>query len=155
MKVSVDAVQMGKSTMTRIRPPKWFWIITIGAIVWNGFGVAAYLSELSMTDEAFAALSDAEQSLYESRPMWVSVAFAVSVGAGLIGSILLALRHSYATAILGISAVAVVLQMIHLFVISDALNLMGARIAILPIAILIIAVSLVWVSITAQRRDWI
>jgi hypothetical protein len=108
-----------------------------------------------MTDETFAALSDAEQSLYEARPMWVSVAFAVSVGAGLIGSILLALRNSYAPSILGISAVAVVLQMIHVFVISDALSVMGATSAILPIVVLIIAVSLVWVSITAQRRDWI
>jgi len=141
--------------MTKIRPPKWFWVITIGAIVWNGFGVAAYLSELSMTDEAFAALSDAEQSLYESRPLWVTVAFAVSVVAGLIGSMLLALRNSYAPAILGISAVAVVLQMIHVFAISDALDVMGATSAILPIVVLTIAISLVLVSLTAQRRGWI
>lgn len=141
--------------MTKDRPPKWFWVVAIGAIVWNGLGVAAYLSELFMTDEAFAALSDAEQRLYESRPMWVAVAFAISVVTGLIGSILLALRIAYATSMLTISAAAVVLQMIHVFVISDVLNVLGATSAILPIVVLIIAVSLVWFSMTAHKRGWI
>lgn len=141
--------------MEKSRPPKWFGIIAIAAIVWNGLGVAAYISELIMTDEAFAALSDAEKSLYGSRPTWVTVAFAVSVIAGLFGSILLARRNSYATSILSISAVAVALQMIYTFAISDTLNVMGATSAILPIVVFTVAGSLIWVSLTARRRRWI
>lgn len=141
--------------MTKIRPPNWFWVISIGAVVWNGLGVAAFLSESFMTEEAIATLSDAERNLYESRPMWVTGAFAVSVVAGLIGSILLALRHSLGIAILSISAAAVVPQTLYLFVISDTLSVMGATSAFLPTVVLVIALLLVFVSITARWRGWI
>lgn len=140
--------------MLKSRPPKWFWIVSVGAVVWNGLGVAAFVSELLMTEEAYAVLSDAERSLYESRPMWVTVAFAVSVVGGLIGSTLLALRHSLATSILTVSAAAVVLQTIYTFVLSDTLDVMGASSAILPTVVAIIAVSLVWISIAARKRGW-
>ncbi len=37
------------TTSTRARPPIWFWIVSILALLWNLLGVMAYLAQVNMT----------------------------------------------------------------------------------------------------------
>jgi hypothetical protein len=77
------------------KPPASFWMVVAAAVVWNLFGVMAYLAQVTMIEQAKAALPDAQQALYAAQPAWVTGAFAIAVFAGLGGSLLLAVRKGW------------------------------------------------------------
>lgn len=45
-------------TSTTQKPPVWFWIISVLALVWNAMGIMAYLGRAFATDEMIAALPE-------------------------------------------------------------------------------------------------
>jgi hypothetical protein len=135
--------------------PTSFWIVVAAAVVWSLFGVMAYFTEVTMSEEVKAALPDAQQALYAAQPAWVTGAFAIAVFAGLIGSLLLAVRKCAATAVFVVSLIAVVAQMSYAFFFSDMLAVMGPSSAILPVAIIIIGAALIGYSAGATRKGWI
>jgi hypothetical protein len=142
------------SNSTNHKLPTHFWIVAIAAVIWNVLGVIAYIMEVTMSEEAMAALPEARQALYAAQPAWVTGAFAIAVFAGLLGSIALALRKSLATPIFVVSLVAVVVQMFYAFVLSNMLDVMGASSAIMPSVIIVIAAALVWFSTRARAKGW-
>ena len=74
------------------KPPVWFWIISVVALLWNGMGVNAYLQQAYMT-EGFKAQYNAEQlEAIANTPAWVTAAFAIAVFAGFLGCVGLLLR---------------------------------------------------------------
>ena len=88
---------------TKSKSPKGFWIIGIVALLWNLMGVASYLQQAYMTDEALAALPAEQQALYENVPAWVTGAFALAVFGGLLGCILLLMKKKLAALLFIIS----------------------------------------------------
>ncbi len=137
------------------KAPKLFWIVSIVAVIWNLLGVMAFVMQVTMSEEAMAALSEAEQALYAAQPAWVTGAFAIAVFAGLGGSIALALRKAIAVAVFAVSLLAVIAQMSYLFALSDTLKVTGAGGAVLPLLILVIAAALLWFSLRARGNGWI
>ena len=73
--------------------PTVYKIITILAIVWNAYGVLYYFYEITMTDEQLNSLSPAEKDMIINSPSWSVAAFAITVWFGLLGAILLCLKH--------------------------------------------------------------
>ena len=139
---------------TTNKPPVWFWIISILALLWNIMGVMAYISQAYMTKEALAALSEAEQNFYANIPAWVTAAFAIAVFAGAFGCLVLLLRKKWATHLLLLSLIAVLTQAVYNFFLQDFIALSGERI-IMPIIVIIVAVFLVWFSKNSQSKGWI
>ncbi|VAW11040.1 hypothetical protein MNBD_BACTEROID03-2112 [hydrothermal vent metagenome] len=95
---------------TRVKPPIWFWIVSVLALLWNLLGVMAYLAQVNMTDETLAALPEAERALYENQPIWATMAFAIAVWGGALGSLALLLRKRWARAVLLISLIGIIVQ---------------------------------------------
>ncbi len=139
---------------TTNKPPIWFWVISIIALLWNIMGVAAYLGQAYMTDEALAALPEADQNFYNNMPAWVTAAFAIAVFGGTLGCIGLVLKKKWATMILLVSLIAVLAQATYNFFLQDFVELSGGRI-IMPIVVILIAVFLVWFSKNATSKGWI
>jgi hypothetical protein len=83
--------------------PSWFKIVAIIAFVWNLLGVIAFIGQMMMTPEVLAELSTAEQDIYANTPMWATVAFAVAVLAGALGSFFLWQKKALATLLLNFS----------------------------------------------------
>jgi hypothetical protein len=134
--------------------PTLFWVVATVAVVWNLLGVMSYVMEVTMSEEALAALPEGQQALYAAQPAWVTGAFAIAVFAGLAGSILLAMRKSLAIPVFMLSLVAVIGQMVYAFLLSNTLEVMGPGSAILPSAIIVIAAALVWFSTRAKVKGW-
>jgi hypothetical protein len=134
--------------------PALFWAVAIAAVIWNLLGVVAYLMEVTMSEEAMAALPEAQQALYAAQPSWVTGAFAIAVFSGLGGSIALAFRRSFATAVLSASLIAVGLQMFYVFALSNTVAVMGLNSAILPSLVISIGAALVWFSLRARKKGW-
>jgi hypothetical protein len=135
--------------------PKWFYIVSAVAVLWDAMGVMAYIQTMTITPEALAKMPLAEQDIHNATPAWANGAFAMAVFGGLIGSILLLLKKSFALPVLLISLVAILVQMFNAFFIMDSLAVFGPGGVIMPIMIIVIAVFLVWLAISAKTKGWL
>ncbi len=142
------------SDMTGGRPPAWFWIVAVLALLWEGFGVAQYLMHVGALPNNME-MSAAERSLMNSSPMWVTGLFAVGVFGGALGALGLLLRQSWARLLLILSLVAVVLQFGGWLLATDAIAGIGPTVFIMPAIIVAVAILLVWVANLAAARGWL
>lgn len=137
------------------KPPLWFWIVSIAALIWNLMGVMVYLGQAYMTDADLAALPETEQALYANVPAWVTAAFAVAVFGGALASITLLLRKKIAKTLFIISLIGIVVQMSYNLFMSDVMEVYGPGGMIMPIMVLIIGVYLIMFSNKSIARNWI
>ncbi len=135
--------------------PKWYLPTAVAALVWNGLGCFAYLSEVMLSAADIAAMSAAQQEIYASRPAWAVAATAIGVWGGAAGCLGLILRKSWANPILLLSLVGIVVQDLWLFVLTGAGAQAGAAAYGLQGLVLIVAVGLVLLGRRAQREGWI
>lgn len=122
-----------------------FWITAILATLWNAIGVAQYLMQVTMTDEALQALTADMQAYFEQVPTWVTGAFAVAVWAGFAGSIALCLRKTFASLLFSVSLAGIIAQLFYNVAMQTALPLNPALLAG-PALILVIAIALLVLS---------
>lgn len=136
------------------RPPAWFWIVAALGLLWEGFGVAQYLMHVGVLPNNME-MSEAERSLMQRSPMWVTGLFAIGVFAGALGALGLLLRQSWARLLLLLSLVAVVLQFGGWLLATDAIAVIGPTVFIMPAIIVAVAILLYWVANTGVRRGWL
>ncbi|PIB30967.1 hypothetical protein BFP77_02600 [Maribacter sp. 4U21] len=137
------------------KPPMWFWIVNALALLWNLAGVMAYLGQAYMSIETLEQMSQAERLLYESRPAWVTGAFAVAVWGGALGCIALLLKKKWAKPVFIISLIGILAQMSHSFFMSNNFEVYGPGAMIMPIMVLIIGIALVLLANTAIKKGWL
>lgn len=135
--------------------PRSFWIISSVALVWNLVGVANYLFQVTMTDEALMQLPENQRLLMESVPAWATAAFAIAVFGGTLGCVLLLLKKALASPVFIVSLVGIVAQLYHAFVIANAMEVYGPAGVVLPALVMVIGVLLVWYSRSAADKGWI
>ena len=137
-------------TNSSVKPPVWFWIISIAALVWNGMGVMVYLTRAFATDEMIAQMTPEQQAQFNVEyPAWVTAAFALAVFCGALGSLALLLRKKWAYQLLVVSAVAAIVQHIYYF-----MNVEMASI-VMPIMVIVVCIFLIWFSKNAITKGWI
>jgi hypothetical protein len=135
--------------------PAWFWIVSIVALIWNLMGVMAYLGQALMSDEMKMSMPEAEMQLLEATPAWATAAFAIAVWGGLLGSLFLLLRKRQALAILVISFIGIIVQMLYNFFISNAMEVYGPGGATMPIMVLLIGIGLILFAKKGKREGWL
>ncbi len=135
--------------------PLWFWIVAGAALLWNLAGVGAFFSEIMMSEDAIAALPEAQRAIYKTTPFWATAAFAVAVFGGAIGSAALLLRKSWSVSFFSASLAAIIAQMGYTIVGANIVAVMGAGALIMPAVIVVIGAFLVWFSTFAKGRAWL
>ena len=136
-------------------PPKWFWIVSVVALIWNAIGVNEYLALVYMTPETLASLPKEEQALCQNIPAWAIGAFAIAVFAGTIGSLLLLLRKRLSKIVLILSLAAIVVQMVYNLFISKSIEVYGPGRAIMPVMVLLVGIGLVWLAKAGEEKGWL
>lgn len=140
---------------TSTKPPVWFWIVAVVALLWNALGIMAYLMRAYLTDDAIAALPEEQQVYLQNQPAWYMGVFALAVFGGTLGSLLLLLRKALAYWVFVVSLVCVVAQWSYdLFMVenSPAFESSGMAMAVM---IPLFSVALVFISRTAKSKGWI
>ena len=137
------------------KPSINFWIIAVAALVWNLLGLVIYVGQVSMSPEALAKLTEAQQDLITSTPAWANAAWAIAVNAGAFGSLLLLLRKGLAVPLFLVSLIAIVIQDIEAFVLRDAFGVVGINSLIIPSMVFVIAVALFLYSRHAKTQGWL
>ena len=135
--------------------PRSFMLISAGALVWNLLGVAAYISQVTMSETALAALPEGERLLYETIPVWATSAFAVAVNGSALGCILLLFKKSWAYPVLFVSLLGVLVQMVHSIFIANSFEVYGPGGMVMPVMVLLVSAYLVWFSRNAWQHGWI
>ncbi len=135
--------------------PRSFWVIGAVALVWNLLGLMAYLMQVTMDEATLATMSAADRAVYESMPTWVVSAFAIAVNAGVLASLLLLLRRTWAVPVFVVSLAAVVVQDVGAFFVAGALEGRGATSAVMPLLVLLIGGYLVIYSRSAKQKGWL
>ena len=121
-----------------------FWIIGGFGLIWNLMGVTNFLWQMNISADSLATLSEAQRAIIEGRPLWVTVAFAVAVFAGVAGCVLLLLRKSMALALLFLSLLAVLVSMIPVFGMIGKVNFTTFERLMYLVATPALAAFLVW-----------
>ena len=138
------------SDLSTNKPPVWFWIVSVVALIWNLMGVMVYLARVYMTDEMIAALPEEQQAEFLiEHPAWYTAAFAVAVFFGALGCLALLLRKKWAYILLVISLIGVLVQHTYIFVNSYQLSLF------MPIMIIVVSLFLVWFSKNSTTKGWL
>ncbi|MDG1660861.1 MAG: hypothetical protein P8H40_05740 [Winogradskyella sp.] len=134
--------------MTTTKPPVWFWIISILALIWNSMGVNQYLQQAYNTEAFKSMVSTEELEMIGQLPTWYTAVFAIAVFAGALGCILLLLRKKLAYFVLLLSLISVLFQMGYITFSINMANIMTPF-------IVIAAVLLVLFSKHSKKKNWI
>ncbi len=140
------------ATAMPVSRPAWFTAVALIAVIWNALGVAMYLSSVGVFGDPTAGLTNAERMAATSIPEWITGAFAIGTCAGLIGSIGLLLRRTWAQPVLILSLVALLVLEGWILFFSGAREVFGIGI---PITVVTGAVLLAWLATQARRRGWL
>lgn len=141
---------------TTAKPPVWFWVVTVLALLWNLMGVAAYLNTVYMTPEGLAEMTPEQQTFFQNTPGWVTGAYALAVFGGALGCLLLLLKRRLALSLLIVSLVAVLVQNFYYFVQTNALEVFGAfQAVVMPVVVIVICLLLVMLARKAISNGWV
>ena len=138
------------------KPPTWYWVAAVIALLWMLIGVAAWTADLMTDEAALAQMSEAQRQLYEARPQWVFAIYAIAIFSGLAGAIGLLVRKAWATLAFTVSLIAIVLQFGYTFGPMKAVQVLGAAAAVpFPLVIFLLGVLWLWLARHAQKSGWL
>lgn len=137
------------------KPPTWFWVVSIIALLWNLMGVSAYLADAFTTIEQLEQMTQEQRELFEGRPAWVTAAFAIAVFAGALGSIALLIRKKWAKPVLIVSLIAALAQFVYNTFMTNTIEIMGVQAVIFPILILGFGLYLIFFSKQGITKGWL
>ena len=129
------------------KPPVSYYIVAGLFLAWNSIGLMFYYMQVTMTPEVMAANFTPEQvNFMTSEPVWATAAYATAVTAGVVAALLLLLRKALAKPLFIVSFVAVLLQDLNAFVLTDGIGVWGTSGLYLPAFVIIMCVIEIWYS---------
>ncbi|MBO3116938.1 hypothetical protein J4050_09275 [Winogradskyella sp. DF17] len=135
--------------MTTKKPPIWYWIVGVVALIWNAMGVNAYLQQAYNTESYRAMYSKEQLEIAANLPSFVTAAFALAVFGGALASLLLLFRKKLAVMLFYVSLIAVVIQMGYLLINGYASSIP------MTIMIILFAVVLAWFSKYSATKGYL
>lgn len=137
------------------KPPIWFWVVSIIALIWNGMGVHGYISQAYKT-KAFTDNYTVEQiEIMDTMPAWYTALFAISVFSGVLGSLFLLLRKKLAKTTLILSFLSAAVMMTYFLFIVDLKGVDFSLNKTFSYIVLAFALFLVWFSSHSVKKGWI
>ncbi|MEZ4841105.1 MAG: hypothetical protein R2821_06215 [Flavobacteriaceae bacterium] len=143
------------NTISKTKPPVWFWIISVIALLWNAMGVNAYIQQAYKTDSFKAMYTEEQLDMIANTPAWATAAFAVAVFGSILGCLGLLLRKKWAKSLFILSLLGIIVQMTYNLFISKAMEVYGPGAVIMPILVLVVGVFLLWYSKKAIAKKWL
>ena len=134
--------------------PKWFMPVAVLALLWNLLGCFMIAMDAMMPPDAVAALPADQQAIHAARAPWMVIGSIVAVAAGALGSLGLVLKRRWATPLLILSVLGLVVQDLGFVLIARTLPIPTAG-WIMQGLVLVIAILLVVMARKAARHGWL
>jgi hypothetical protein len=134
------------------KAPISFYIIGGLFLVWNVIGLLFYYQQMTLTPEAIASMGPEIAAFMEATPVWANAGYAIAVNAGVVASILLLMRKSWAFPAYVASLLGVLTQDFDAFVLRDVAGVFGSFAYYLPSFVILICVVELWYSRSVANR---
>ena len=128
-----------------------FWLIGVIMLIWNVMGALNFFGQ--MTPDIAALYPESERAIFENRPLWATLGFAIAVFGGTLGCILLLLRRKVAIYMFYISGLGVIVAITHALTLDNGFSI--GEITGLVILPIVVAGLLIYYSYIAARKGWI
>ena len=135
--------------------PTWFTVVSILFLLWNLMGCMAFFSHVMMPEAMLEKMTQEEQELYASIPLWSTIAFALGVFGGALGSIGLVMKKKWAKSLFWLSLLGVMVQTFQSLVLADTLTIYGSGAALLPLLIVLLTAVAVWFAQYGITKRWL
>lgn len=147
-----DAMTDDAADRTDTKPPAWYWLAAVAALLFEGAGAYLFANSL-MLDPASLPLD--QRAVFDATPQWMTIAWGVAIGAGVLGAVALVIRRRLAEPLLLVSLLAVVVQFSGLFLVRQLRELTPEDHLIVPVVILLLAYAIWQMAKLAKRRGWL
>lgn len=104
-------------------------VIGIILLLWNLMGILAFTMQYSMDLDVLAQTDPLTAHAFATMPGWLWVVYAIAVGAGTIGALLLLARRALAGALFLLSLLCVLVQFGYTFLGTDLIAIKGFVVA--------------------------
>lgn len=134
------------------KPPVSYNIIAAVFLAWNLIGLMFYYQQMTLTPETMSSMGAEIAAFMEATPVWANSGYAIAVNAGVLASIALLLRKSWALPLYGLSFVGVLTQDFDAFVLRDVAAVWGSSAYYVPSAVIVIGLIELWYSRSVANR---
>ena len=137
---------------TKPAVPAWFWAVAIGALLFEAAGAFLFANSLTL-DPATLPLD--QRAIYDATPQWMTIAWAVAIGTGVIGALGLLMRRRFSEPALLVSVIAVAVQFSGIFLVKQLRELTPEDHLMVPVVILVLAYAIWQTAKLARRKGWL
>ena len=134
------------------RAPGWFTVAAIGALLWEALGCALYVLN-AFADPARMPID--QRAIVAATPAWMFAAWSFAVLVGLVGAVLLVIRHRRAEPLLLVSLVALAVQLSGLLLVPGLRDLVASDDLLVPFVVLVVSYSVWHLARLARRSGWL
>lgn len=134
------------------KPPTSYNIIAGVFLVWNLIGLMFYYQQMTLTPEMMASMGAEIAAFMDATPVWANAGYAIAVNAGVLASIALLLRKSWAFPLFALSIIGVLVQDFDAFVLRDVVGVWGSSAYYVPSAVIVIGLIELWYSRSVANR---
>jgi len=135
--------------------PTWFWIVAVLLLLWNLTGLANFIMQLTVTEEALQKMPEVDRKFIGNYPAWAFVAFGIAVFGGVLGSIALLLKKKIAKQLFIASLIGIVVQFSYSISIALSMEVYVARIVGMAVVLIGIGIFAIWLSINGAKKHWL
>jgi hypothetical protein len=138
----------------RASAPWWHWVVSVVALLWNGYGGYDYWMSKTQGDAYYRSqgATDAQIAFMHGYPMWMQVVYAIGIWGGVLGAVLLLIRSRYAVHSLAASLAAFVVSLIYTYFLSDGGKIQGQTGVIMQCVILASCILFAWYAWAMAKR---
>jgi len=130
----------------------WFMAGAVASLLFMGLGCITFLMHV-LANPATMPLD--QRAAHDAEPLWVTVAYGIAVGVGLIGAILLVMKRRAAEWLLLVSLVAVLVWLGGLIAVGPLRETMSANDLLVAIAIAALTWTIYWFARHSRQRGWL
>ena len=134
------------------KPPVSYNIVAGVFLAWNLIGLMFYYQQMTLTPEMMASMGAEIAAFMEATPVWANSGYAIAVNAGVLASIALLLRKSWAFPLFALSFVGVLVQDFDAFVLRDVAAVWGSSAYYVPTVVIVIGLIELWYSRSVANR---
>ena len=134
--------------------PRWLFWVGAFLVLWNMFGVYAFISERMMTPADLAALPKDQQLLWSQMPGWGWAGYGVATLGGLAGAFGIVLKKRWATIVTLLSIAGIIVNFLPTFTMSTGVNVWQPQFYALPLFIIVVALLQYALARTANAKGW-
>ena len=128
-------------SIVKTKPGALFWILAIVFVIWGLIGCSMYLTEMMMSDEAYATAFGPElAAVRDVYPTWGLSAYAIAVWSGLLAAIVFLLRKRLSVTIFTVSLIAAIIGFIPTFTNSVLRDAAGSSFWVMPLIVVLIGI---------------